>query len=109
MGDAEEKKKKKDNLSPVKTINKRKTRSRSGNAPTAPKRALSAYMYFVQAKRQEIKNANPDLSFGELTKHLAQMWKDLSEEDKAPYAKQAAADKERYAKEKTAFEEALNK
>lgn len=34
--------------------------------PNAPKNAKSAYMYFSVAKRPEIKEANPDATFGEL-------------------------------------------
>jgi len=34
--------------------------------PNAPKGALSAFMYFSKAKRPEIKEDNPEASFGEL-------------------------------------------
>jgi hypothetical protein len=36
--------------------------------PNAPKGAKSAFMYFSTAKRSEIKEANPDASFGDLGK-----------------------------------------
>ena len=34
--------------------------------PNAPKRALSAYMFFSQDWRERIKTENPDAGFGEL-------------------------------------------
>ena len=44
------------------------------------------------------------LSFGELGKALGAGWKALEEDDKIPYQKEAAEDKERYLKEKAEWE-----
>ena len=60
---------------------------------------FSAYMYYVAAKRPEIKDANPDASFGELGKLVGAAWKALSEEDKKEYNEKAAEDKARYKRE----------
>ena len=49
-----------------------------------------AYMYYVAAKRPEIKDANPEASFGELGKLVGAAWKALSEEDKKEYNEKAA-------------------
>lgn len=57
---------------------KRKTSLSAGH----PKRPLSAFMYFSQEKRSDVKADNPETSFGDLGKILGQMWKDLSEDDK---------------------------
>lgn len=46
---------------------------------------LSSYMLFSQAMRETVKAENPDVSFGTIGKILGQKWKELSEEDKAPY------------------------
>lgn len=67
-----------------------------------PKRALSAYMFFSKANRQKVKDENPDVTFGQIGKILGKQWQEMSEKDKAPYAKEAEADKLRYAKEKEA-------
>jgi hypothetical protein len=45
------------------------------------------------------KNAQPDLSFGEIAKVLSQNFQALPEEERAYWDEQAAADKERYDKE----------
>ena len=39
---------------------------KGGKDPKAPKRALSAYMFFSQDWRERIKAENPDAGFGEL-------------------------------------------
>ncbi|KAH9856299.1 high mobility group box domain-containing protein [Lenzites betulinus] len=63
--------------------------------PKAPKRALSAYMFFSQDWRERIKAENPDAGFGEIGKLLGAKWKELEDDEKKPYLDQAAADKAR--------------
>ncbi|KAF9480627.1 HMG-box, partial [Pholiota conissans] len=72
--------------------------------PNAPKRALSAYMFFSQDWRERIKNENPDAGFGEVGKLLGAKWKELDEDEKKPYIDQAAKDKERADEEKAAYD-----
>ncbi|KAI8885347.1 HMG box protein, partial [Backusella circina FSU 941] len=75
-------------------------KKRDKKDPNAPKRGLSAYMFFSQANREKIKQENPDATFGQLGKILGEKWKAMSEDDKKPYNDKAKADKERYEKEK---------
>ncbi|KAF8642938.1 hypothetical protein AX16_009326 [Volvariella volvacea WC 439] len=72
--------------------------------PKAPKRALSAYMFFSQDWRERIKAENPDAGFGEVGKLLGAKWKELDEEEKKPYIEQAARDKTRAEEEKAAYD-----
>ncbi|CAK5271000.1 unnamed protein product [Mycena citricolor] len=72
--------------------------------PNAPKRAMSAYMFFSQDWRDRVKTENPDASFGELGKLLGAKWKELDEKEKKPYVDQAAKDKIRAEDEKIAYE-----
>ncbi|KAJ2788838.1 Non-histone chromosomal protein 6, partial [Coemansia guatemalensis] len=62
-----------------------KKRGKKDKDVTKPKRPLSAYMYFSQEKRPDVKNNNPEATFGAIGKILGQMWSDLSESDKKPY------------------------
>ena len=50
--------------------------------PKAPKRALSAYMFFSQDWRERIKAENPTAGFGEVGKLLGAKWKELDDEEK---------------------------
>jgi len=65
-----------------------------------PKRPLSAYMFYCQANRDQVKKDNPDIAFTEVAKVLGSKWNELSESEKKPFEKQHAADKARYEKEK---------
>ena len=78
-------------------------KKRKKKDPNAPKKALTAFIFFSNAKRAEVtaelKAANPDMKgVAEVGKRLGEMWKALSDAEKEPYNKQAADDKERYAK-----------
>ncbi|KAI8972594.1 HMG-box [Trametes punicea] len=80
------------------------TKARGKKDPKAPKRALSAYMFFSQDWRERIKAENPDAGFGEIGKLLGAKWKELDDEEKKPYLDQAAADKARAEQEKSEYD-----
>ncbi|VDC02285.1 unnamed protein product [Peniophora sp. CBMAI 1063] len=80
----------------------KKTRAKKDK--NAPKRGLSAYMFFSQDHREQVKKDHPDASFGELGKILGGKWKEMDDDDKKPYIKQAAEDKARYEREKEEYE-----
>ncbi|CAJ0847953.1 2277_t:CDS:10 [Entrophospora sp. SA101] len=67
-----------------------KTKKVSSN----PKRALSAYMFFVRENREKVKAENPGAKFGEIAKLVGEKWKALN--DKTFYNEMAADDKKRY-------------
>ncbi|KAL9096744.1 MAG: hypothetical protein Q9165_001232 [Trypethelium subeluteriae] len=72
--------------------------------PSAPKRGLSAYMFFANENREKVRDENPGIKFGEVGKILGEKWKGLSEKQRAPYEAKAAADKKRYEEEKAAWQ-----
>ncbi|KAI8144095.1 high mobility group box domain-containing protein [Fennellomyces sp. T-0311] len=78
-----------------------KTR-RSKKDKTGPKRGLSAYMFFSQEQRPKVKEDNPDANFGTIGKILGEKWKNMTDDEKAPYNAKADADKKRYEAEKAA-------
>lgn len=67
--------------------------------PNAPKRALSAYMYFAN----DFRIKNPNMSMTEQMKAAGAAWKALNDHLKSPYEAKAAKDKERYEREKAAY------
>ncbi|KAF4611866.1 hypothetical protein D9613_003965 [Agrocybe pediades] len=77
---------------------------KSKKDPNAPKRALSAYMFFSQDWRERIKAENPDAGFGEVGKLLGAKWKELDDSEKKPYIEKAARDKERADEAKASYD-----
>ena len=63
--------------------------------PEAPRRALSAYMFFSQDMRETLKKEQPELSMVEGAKVIGQRWTETSEKDKAKYVKKAENDRKR--------------
>jgi len=51
-------------------------------APGEPKRSLTAFMLFSQAKRAKVKSDNPEASFGEMGKLLGELWKKAKPDEK---------------------------
>ncbi|KAJ5808313.1 Non-histone chromosomal protein 6 [Penicillium riverlandense] len=71
--------------------------------PNAPKRALSAYMFFANDNRDKVREENPGISFGQVGKSLGDRWKALTEAERKPYDAKAATDRKRYEEEKKAY------
>jgi len=71
--------------------------------PNAPKRSLSAYMFFANEQRETVRSENPGIAFGQVGKVLGERWKALNAREKAPYEARAAQDKKRYEDEKAAY------
>jgi hypothetical protein len=96
-----------------KDTTKKETRAKRGEPggkkkkdPNAPKKPLSAYMFFSSENRPTVKEENPQLSFGDLGKELGRRWKEMTASDKKPYEEMALRDKGRYEKEKGAYDAA---
>ena len=72
------------------------TKRRKRKQKKGPKRALSAYMYFVMLRREDLKKANPTISNKDLVSKLGALWREMTDGDKAEYNALAAKDKKRY-------------
>jgi len=87
------------------TTRKTKTRGveKKKKDPNAPKRGLSAYMFFANEQRENVRDENPGISFGQVGKVLGERWKALNDKQRQPYEKKAADDKKRYEEEKASY------
>lgn len=69
----------------------KKTKKRKDK--NAPKRGLSAYMFFSQAKREQVKTDNPGIVFTDIGRKIAELWREC--DDKEEYEDSARKDKVR--------------
>ncbi|KAJ5674193.1 non-histone chromosomal protein 6 [Penicillium macrosclerotiorum] len=81
-----------------------KKATRRKKDPNAPKRGLSAYMFFANDTRDKVREENPGISFGQVGKMLGDKWKALSDTERKPFEEKAVADKKRYEEEKAAYQ-----
>ena len=66
----------------------------------APKRAISAFFFYNQERREKLKKEQPNLDNKEIIKTMSAEWNALSDEKKKPYVEKAEADKKRYETER---------
>ena len=79
---------------------KKVSASKKEEKPKGPKRAASAYNFFLSENREKIKAKMPEgATFAEISAEVGKQWKALSATKKKPYEKKANTDKERYQKE----------
>ena len=71
-------------------------RKKAKKDPNAPKRNMSAYFLYSMFARPQVKNDNPEASFGEIARIISAQFKALSEKERKKWEKKAADDKERY-------------
>jgi len=91
---------------PKEKTTKRATKARTEKKkkdPNAPKRGLSAYMFFASEQRENVRDENPGITFGQVGKVLGERWKALNEKQRTPYEAKAAQDKKRYEDEKASY------
>lgn len=58
--------------------------------------SMAAYFLYSVAVRPEVKENNPDASFGDIAKIISTQFKALPEKERAKWDAKAVADKERY-------------
>lgn len=69
---------------------------RAKKDPSAPKRPMSAFLYFSQDKRRQIKDANPTIRNTEVSRILGELWRNASEEEKSPHVEREKSEREKY-------------
>lgn len=66
--------------------------------PNKPKGPTSAYLHYLQHRRQEAKDAGEKIDFSTFSQECSASWKDMGDDEKAVYFQQADEDKKRYQK-----------
>jgi predicted RNA-binding protein YlxR (DUF448 family) len=56
---------------------------------TKPAKSKTGYTYFCQSNRESVKDDNPEMKATEVTKELARLWKELSDEDRQDWSDSA--------------------
>jgi hypothetical protein len=74
--------------------------------PGKPKRATSAYLYFLSHLRDQLKAQGKSIKIGELAKEAAMKWHAMDSDTRKPFDEQALADKRRYEQEMGVFKPA---
>ncbi|KAG0715920.1 High mobility group protein DSP1 [Chionoecetes opilio] len=71
--------------------------------PNKPKRALTAFFFYANDERSNVRAVNPDFTVGEVAKELGRQWNEMTSNAKIKYEKQSEEDRARYDREMTAY------
>ena len=71
--------------------------------PNKPKGPTSAYLFYLQFRRKEAKEAGEKIDFATFSQDCSASWKEMSDKDKGHYFQQADQDKKRYHKEMESY------
>jgi hypothetical protein len=71
-------------------------KKRTAKDPNAPKRPMSAFLSFSHAKRAEVKEAHPNMSNAEISRVLAQLWKEAPDDAKKDHVDQEFSLRQEY-------------
>ena len=82
----------------VRTSKKRK------RDPARPKRAMTPFLYYACEQRNILKQNGDKMTLPEQSRHIAHLWKSVSDEDKTKYVEQSDRDKARYRDEMSRYE-----
>ncbi len=62
----------------------------------APRRPMSAFLFYSLGKRQQIKTDNPEMKNTEVSRVLGEMWRSLSDEERLPFVEREKEEREKY-------------
>ena len=64
--------------------------------PTAPKRPMSAFLKYSQKRRQEVKEANPEMNNTDISRLLGELWRAADAAEKEPYVESEKIERAEY-------------
>ena len=79
-------------------------KKRAKKTAAGPKRATTAYFFYTNEIRPQVKEQHPDMKVTEMAKVMGSKWKELSADEKQKYVDMATEDKARYQREKAAWD-----
>ena len=88
----------------VKKGKKKAPRQKKVKDPNAPKKGMTAFLHYAQAKRQLFKEEFPKLTHKQIISKLGETWNKLSAKEKEPFEEKAKQDKVRYEDQKADYE-----
>ncbi|KAL5111073.1 High mobility group protein DSP1 [Taenia crassiceps] len=84
---------------------KKGKKRKAAKDPSVPKRALSAFFFFCDEFRQQIRDEHPEWKVGDIAKELGRRWEECTE--KAKYDTLAQQDKQRYEEDMNKYRQGI--
>ena len=68
----------------------------AGKDPNMPKRPKTAFFIYSNDVREKVRQDNPGITFGDISRVISTMWKEMDQTEKEPFFAREREDKERY-------------
>jgi len=81
------------------------TTGRRKKDPNEPKRALTAFIFFSNHMRPNIRSEFPDMKIPEIGKRLGFLWRNMDDDQRAPFRSLETDDKSRHERERAIYVE----
>ena len=82
----------------------KRERRRRKKARIRPKKALSAYFFYILDRRESLKRQQPNLTNKEMIRTMGLEWNEMSDDKKKPYQEKSDEDHIRFNREKAEYE-----
>ena len=69
---------------------------RAKKDPDAPKRPMSAFLKFSKTRRKKVREENPNVSNTDVSRLLGEIWRNATDEEKAPYVETEIIERNKY-------------
>ncbi|RKP19332.1 HMG-box, partial [Rozella allomycis CSF55] len=70
-----------------------------------PKQPISSFLAFYRHKRSEMAKKHPELTFGQVSSKLGELWKSMNFVERRPFVDEANKDRIRFADEQEKYRE----
>ena len=64
---------------------------------------MSPFLFFSNEKRAQIQTEYPNMKITEVSAKLGEIWRDMTDEEKAPYVEKSKSDRDRYKSQQSEF------
>ena len=64
---------------------------------------MSPFLFFSNEKRAQIQTEYPNMKITEVSAKLGEIWRDITDEEKAPYVEKSKSDRDRYKSQQSEF------
>ena len=64
---------------------------------------MSPFLFFSNEKRNQLRTEHPELKMTDISSKLGELWRSMSDDERAPYVEKSKEDRDRYKSQQNEF------
>ena len=64
---------------------------------------MSPFLFFSNEKRNQLRTEHPELKMTDISSKLGELWRNMTDEERAPYVEKSKEDRDRYKSQQNEF------